>query len=855
MGDSDTIFSGGGETGALMRQIDWSHTPLGPPQKWSQTLRTLVPVMLASRFPMRIMWGQDLTLLYNDDYRSVLGPNKHPSAMGVGMEKIYSEIWGTVGPVFARVMLGESVAQEDTLLNLFRKGYLEECYFTLSYSPLRDDMGAIAGILGVVHETTERVLAERRLLSLRELAAAAGQGKTVEQACWLLAAALQKNNADVPFALLYLSASDGKAARLAAQVGLDSTAGQATVAPVHLALDGSSAWGLDGKQAALIVNDLGTLFPPITAGPYTEPIRQAIVLRLTRRGAARPYGFLIAGINPRQALDDDYQAFFELASEHLVTALANSLALSDAEHARNRLYRQFMQAPVAVSLVAGPEHVYELANPRYEEMVGRTSLQGKSVRAAFPELADNAPLFEMLRAVRASGVPFEAEEYGLSLRRKGDADGALETVYFKFTCQPMLGEDNEVEAILTVAVDVTAQVVARQERATLLAREREFRAEAEIANRAKDEFLAMLGHELRNPLAPILTALQLMRLRGDASLERERAIIERQVGHVTRLVDDLLDVSRITRGTIEIKREPLEIAEVIAKAVEIASPLIDQRQHRLRVEVNETGLMVDGDAVRLAQVVSNLLTNAAKYTEPGGTIDLSARPTSEGVTVRVADSGIGLSQDMLTRIFEPFVQERQDSDRSQGGLGLGLAIVRAFTHLHGGTIIALSDGPGTGTEFYLTLPFSSGVQADDRRHEPRAVEVAPAQGLCVLVVDDNVDAAELLAESLAVVGYATAMAHDGPSALRIAQSLQVDIAVLDIGLPVMDGYELGRHLREMPAYKDLPLVALTGYGQSSDRERSRVAGFNGHLVKPIHLAELRALLASLTVGGGPKHEP
>jgi PAS domain S-box-containing protein len=373
--------------------------------------------------------------------------------------------------------------------------------------------------------------------------------------------------------------------------------------------------------------------------------------------------------------------------------------------------------------------------------------------------------------------------------------------------------------------------------------EQQLRQEAEQANRAKDEFLAMLGHELRNPLAPITTALQLMKLRADPATSKERTIIERQVDHLTRLVDDLLDVSRITGGKIELHRQRLELAAVVASAIEIASPLLEQRQHHLTVEVAPRGLLIDGDPVRLAQVVSNLLTNAAKYTEPGGYIAVNAAREGDQVVLRVKDNGIGIAADMLPRVFELFVQERQSIDRARGGLGLGLTIVRTLVKMHGGTVAVHSQGRGLGSEFTLRLPAVESLAAA-APHQATLGKPPPRPDLRrVLVVDDNADAAELLSTMLEFLGHQTRVAHDGPAALKLVESFVPDFAVLDIGLPVMDGYELAQKLRELPTLRALRLVALTGYGQEADRQRSAEAGFDAHLVKPIQIGLLEALLA------------
>ena len=295
------------------------------------------------------------------------------------------------------------------------------------------------------------------------------------------------------------------------------------------------------------------------------------------------------------------------------------------------------------------------------------------------------------------------------------------------------------------------------------------RAAAESANRAKDEFLAMLGHELRNPLSPILTALQLMKLRGEPGSERERTVIERQVSHLTRLVDDLLDVSRIARGRIELKTEIVEIAEVVAKAIEMASPLLEQRNHTLKVDVPRRGLRVDGDPTRLGQVISNLLTNAAKYTPPNGVVTVRAEHVGDEVVLSVRDTGIGISPEVLPRIFDLFVQERQALDRSQGGLGIGLTIVRSLVERHGGSVSARSDGPGKGSEFIIRLPLEGRADAgaDALPALPPAAAAVPGAGAVrILVVDDNEDGAEMLADALIGKGYDTRVAHDAPAALR-----------------------------------------------------------------------------------------
>jgi PAS domain S-box-containing protein len=376
------------------------------------------------------------------------------------------------------------------------------------------------------------------------------------------------------------------------------------------------------------------------------------------------------------------------------------------------------------------------------------------------------------------------------------------------------------------------------ERARLYDAERAARAEAEAANRSKDEFLAMLGHELRNPLAPIVTALSLMDLRDGDAPQRARAVIGRQVSHLVRLVDDLLDVSRIARGKVELKKEIVEIAVVVARAVELASPLLEQQQHHLAVSVPDRGLAVLADPTRLAQAVSNLLSNAAKYTPPVGHIEVSASRAGERVVLAVRDDGVGITPAMLPRVFELFVQERQTIARSQGGLGLGLAIVDNLVKMHDGKVSAFSEGAGRGSVFHVDLPAAAVLPDAVASSSPRR---ASSAGRRVLVVDDNADAAELLFELLSAIGHEVEIAFDGPRALELVDTFVPDVALLDIGLPVMDGYELARRLRGR--LDGVRLVAVTGYGQESDRQRALDAGFHAHVVKPVELDALQAAIA------------
>jgi PAS domain S-box-containing protein len=440
-------------------------------------------------------------------------------------------------------------------------------------------------------------------------------------------------------------------------------------------------------------------------------------------------------------------------------------------------------------------------------------------------------------AVAATLAPDGDAHFDTEFRAIGIEDGAVR--WIRATGQAFFDEADQAIRFIGSVQDIGY-------RKHIEAELEDARLRSEAANRAKDEFLAMLGHELRNPLAPILTALELMRMRAPDALVRERATLERQVKHLVRLVDDLLDVSRITRGKVELKCAPVALAEIAARAIEMASPLLESRGHRLVHDI-PPALVVDADEARVAQILSNLLTNAARYTEPGGTIELHGERRGDQIAIAVRDSGLGISQELLPRIFDLFVQGERRIDRAEGGLGLGLAIARSLAEAHGGSIEAASDGLGKGSTFTVRLPRASTAELELDKKRTLRLRSSDLEGPSprVLIVDDNRDAAEVLAEALEATGFRTCVAFDAPQALDRAITFRPHVAMLDIGLPVMDGYELARRLRELPALRDVKLVAVTGYGQEGDREHSARAGFTAHLVKPVALDDVTELLGRL----------
>ena len=546
-----------------------------------------------------------------------------------------------------------------------------------------------------------------------------------------------------------------------------------------------------------------------------------------------------ARIEALQAGADDYLVKPFSARELLAIAdsllLRSRLRAAERETARH-LREVFEQAPVAISIFRGPEHVYEVSNQANRELLGQRDVLGKPLREAIPELEQTT--IELFDRVYSSGQPYSGRAVRMDILR-GDPP-QLQECYFDVIYQPLFDSNGSVEGIAGVGFEVTELNKARRD--------------AEVANLAKDDFLAILGHELRNPLSPILSALELMRLRGITGAEKERAIIERQAEHLVRLVDDLLDVSRIAQGKVRLNREIVEINAIVERAIEMASPLLDERRQLLHMNVQESGLLVEADAGRMAQVIANLLTNAAKYSDEDSDIRINAWRENDTVHIEVSDSGHGIANEILPRLFDMFVQDQQTLERSRGGLGLGLSIVRSITELHGGTVRVHSAGLKRGSAFTVSIPASVGTLAEAAALASAAASLAvaeTAQSFCILIVDDNTDAAGTLADLLNAYGHRTHVAFDGISALQTAATFQPQIAIVDIGLPGMDGYELAAQLRQIPGLKNIELIALTGYGQEADRLRSKLAGINLHLIKPVTVEQLMRILNFLDLSSSP----
>jgi signal transduction histidine kinase len=525
------FLAGGGDMGERIRGCDWAATPLGDPAQWPQELKTLVALMLASEQPMFIAWGAEQTWLYNDAFTPILGL-KHPAALGrPALGVVWKEAHAVLAPLFDRVFAGEPVHMDDFGLMLDRNGRLEEAHFAFSYTPVRDDSGAVSGLFGACIETTDKILASRRELAALE-----------------------------------------------------------------------------------------------------------------------------------------------------------------------RQRQMFEQAPSFVCMLGGPDHVFEFVNRAHRELFNSGGWIGKPVREAFAQL-EGQGFFELLDQVYGTGKRYIADAVPVRFQRT--AQGPVEERLLTFIYEPVVDEAGTVTGVFCEGTDVTE--IHRTQQAL-----RESEARLREADRRKDEFLATLAHELRNPLAPLRNALHLARTGrlGDDSLPADvlHGIMERQVDQMVRLVDDLLDVARITQGKIALRLEPLDIVRVTARAVETISATARQEGHEIRVSLPPSAVHVQGDAVRLTQVISNLVNNAMKFSESGGAIRVSVAREGEEAVLVVADSGIGIPPDKVEEVFEMFAQLDRSLERSKSGLGLGLALAREIVHLHGGTIRASSAGAGLGSEFTVRLP-------------------------------------------------------------------------------------------------------------------------------------------------------
>jgi PAS domain S-box-containing protein len=1241
------FLAGGGEMGARMRALDWTKTPLGDPGVWPPSLKTIVRVMLDSRYAMWMLWGPEFTFFCNDAYLPTVGM-KSSWVLGARSDKVWEEIWPELAPRIARVLeMGEATWDEALLLFLERSGFAEETYHTFSYSPVYNDENLISGMLCVVTEVTDKVIGERRLRVLRDLAARAVGVESVEKACERLCEVLGQYLLDTPFAALYLHDAVGQRFQCAAQ----TPAALGASLPATLTVD-DSAWPVrqliqSEAHQELSLPQLGITIP---AGPWPELVQDALLMPLKGSGPDDLAGFLMVGVSPRRPFDGPYRSFLELVARQVSTVIADARAyetqlkraeaLAEIDRAKTtffsnvshefrtpltlmlgpieqtiadgripidardrltlvqrnslrllklvnslldfarieagrvqasfeptdlaaltrdlastfrsaieraglrfavecddlhepvyidremwekivlnllsnafkftlrgeisvrmrrendhavltiadsgvgvpdkdipRLFERFhrveggeartqegsgiglalvhelvklhgasidvaselnrgttfsvsvpfgaahlppesLHTPRSHTLAAlgaqafvqealrwlpdekigctglgpalletsGPlrdprfaatfgarviladdnadmrEYVRELLTPAYRiETVADGEQALDAARRERPDLIltdvmmprlDGFGLLaairqdESLRSVpvvvlsarageeaRIEGFDAGADDYLIkpfsarelvarvgallelaSMRREAENALRLRTAQFQTLlneaplgvylvgadfriqeanppAQSLFGEIQDLigrdfdELIHTFWRGEYADEIVRLFKHTLetgepyLAPERverrldrgtteiyewqinrielpdgnfgvvcyfrdisvhvRARNALQDADRQKDEFLAMLAHELRNPLAPIQNASTLLAAltNHEPRAQFSVGVIKRQVTQLTRLVDDLLDVSRITQGRIELKREPLELGAIISQAVEVVDSLLREQRHKVSIAMGYRPLYVLGDNARLVQCVGNVLTNSAKYTDPDGEISIRSFSSDNMAVLQITDNGVGISPDLLPRIFDLFVQSERTLDRAQGGLGIGLSVVKRLVEMHGGKVQARSEGLGRGTTFEIRLPLIQRPRAAFDPHPP--LSTVPQR---ILIVDDNVDAADTLGMLLELEGHEAQAVYVSLEAIEKAKTFKPDIVLLDIGLPGMNGYELARRFRSMPELDGVRLIALTGYGKSEDQQRTKAAGFDDHLVKPVDAVTLKTAL-------------
>jgi PAS domain S-box-containing protein len=777
------LFSAGSPMADRLRATDWESTPLGPPQDWDAALKTLVPIMLASSQPMFVAWGPRRTLIYNDKYAEILA-DKHPAAIAGDFLEVWSEIRDSLAPIVSAAYRGEPVQMDDIELLMERRGFREETHFSFFYSPVRAESGEVGGFFCACNEITAQILAERRLAQSE--ARHRGVLENMEEGFTLF---------DREFNILEVN----EAAMRLVKLSRDEMVGR-------------SHWELfPGTYESV----LGRLYRDVASHGrsgrlehlyrYPDGREQWFEVRAFRVGDG--VAAVFQDVTERRKMQEELAASFERVQLALdAGAIVGTWVWSIPEDnlvADERFAQSFGLDPARLKQGTPIEYAFAAIHPEDTDRVraavdlalaqgGRYACQYRVLRSGayrWVEASGRVELDARGRPSRFPGVLLDIEE-----RRRIEAE-----------------RDQMLEAL-------------------------------KLADRRKDEFLAMLAHELRNPLAPISTAAHVLKLSGaDAGRVSEASnVISRQVGHLTRLVDDLLDVSRVTRGLVQLEREPVDMRAVVSTAIEQVKPLIQSRGHELRTRIGAGACTVKGDYHRLVQIVANLLNNAAKYTPQGGTIEVGLAPASDRLHLTVVDNGVGIAPEMIDQVFELFTQAERTPDRGQGGLGIGLALVRTLVELHGGTVRASSPGPGEGSAFHVELS----LDASEPGSQPQGGPSGASSSCRIFLVDDNLDAAHTLREVLELMGHSVALAHDASSALeRIGSSPRWDAIILDIGLPDMSGYALAQRLREHASARQSTFIALTGYGQVHDRTNSRAAGFQHHLVKPADISRLEEILA------------
>jgi len=798
------FLEGGGAMGERIRAFAWVKTGLGPPQLWPQGLRTAVRVMLTTQHPLFIFWGPEHICLYNDGYSQSIGPEKHPAILGARGADSWKEIWPDIAPQIEYVMEGKGATwHQDQLLPIFRHGAMQDVYWTYSYSPIDEPTSphGVGGVLVICTETTEHVLAARTMSAERERFV-----QLFDQAPTFLAV-LEGPEHVIKLANAGYLRLVGYRAVVGRRVAdaIPEAARQGFVGLLDQVYQSGQSYSAFGAKFAVQPSPDGA-----TEDRYVDFIYQPMT---GADGAVT--GILVQGVD--------------------VTARASSeraLALN-----RSRLDYATRLSGVGFWYCDLPFDVLE-----WDDRVKEHFFFAPDARITIDDFyarihqEDRERTRQAIEASVSSRAP-----YDIVYRTVHPTTGAVK--WIRALGGTDYASDGTPAYFDGVTVDVSAQKLDEQKLSML---NDQLRAQ----DRLKDEFIATLSHELRNPLAPIRAAARAIASPKltPAQLQRAQVIIERQVTNMALLLDDLLDVARITQGKLTLKKSAISLFDVVDSAVEAVRPALEAKSHPLALSLPTEPVSLSADPLRLSQILSNLLTNAGKYSDPGSRIELSA--TVEGGTLRlsVKDEGIGLAPGSIAGIFEMFSQIEGVRGMSEGGLGIGLALVKGLSELHDGTVEARSAGLVQGSEFIVRLPLSPALEAGSPAPDSLA-STEPVRRK-VLVADDNQDAAEGISMLIELAGHEVRVAHSGQTAVSLAQLFRPDIALLDIGMPDLSGYEVARRLRQESWAKSLQLIALTGWGQDRDRRQAFEAGFDHHLSKPVDPDKLVEMIGN---GAAAKH--
>ncbi len=837
------IFVGDSEMALLMREHDWASTSLGPPEHWPQSLKVALQILLTSRFEMWLGWGPDVIFFYNDAYRPTLGI-KHP-ALGQPTRKLWAEIWDDVkGRIETVYEKGEATWDRALLLLLERAGYAEETYHTFSYSPLMGDTGKVEGLFCAVSEDTDRVISERRLATLRDLAAALSSTESTKSVWQAVSQTLEGASRDLPFALLY-TYEEGDGARLHCKVAVPdghpfSTQAIAPGSPLH--------WGMAEVLAGadMMVSRLES-FDRVPMGSWSKPPAIALTVPLAAQGGSRPLGFMVAGINPYRTLDGNYLSFVRLIAGQIAASLSNARAFETRTAERDKLHKLFQQAPGFMCVLGGPSHTVELVNESYLRLVGHRDVLGKPLGEALPEIQGQGYL-ELLDEVTRNREPFVAKGAQVMLQRTPGAP--LEERFLNFVYQPIMGADGAVTGVFAEGHDVTEQFRTQQEirtlNETLEARigerthelaEALHRLQAEAAQResaqealrqaqkmeAVGQLTGGIAHDFNNLLQGITGSLDLLKLRlqlgNTDNLDKLIAGAMNSAQRAAGLTHRLLAFSR--RQPLDPK--PVKGNQLVASMEDLLRRTLGEKT-QLELVLGGGAWMALCDPNQLEAAILNLCINARDAMPHGGKLVVETSnahldhdyvsqvedvAAGQYICITVTDTGEGMTAEVLGKAVDPFFTTKPIGQ----GTGLGLSMVYGFAKQSRGHLRLYSE-PGHGTSVKIFLPRHHGIELPAEAETSGLQLASDGEGEVVLVVEDEPVVRSLVIEVLGGLGYRTLEADDGPTALKLLETSQrIDLLLTDVGLPRMNGRQLADAARvNRPGLK---VLFMTGYAENA----------------------------------------